>query len=99
MLEEIFQPERVTLTLPFATRTDAQTNSLHEIDFDRKLDSKEIMVVEFLSQKQEATSAMIAAHIGLGQSRARQILAKLRADDIVEAYGQNKTRTYLLKSR
>lgn len=99
VLREEYSPDRITLSLVFekaaiknsdkkvATKTSGKITAMH----------KEA-IINYLTENVSATSVELADVLNLKQARVREILAELIADGYVVAIGQNKNRTYQLKS-
>ena len=56
------------------------------------------MIVEFLTDKVSAKAAEIADLLNVSPQRARAVLSKMIAEDLIVADGANRNRTYRLKS-
>ena len=55
------------------------------------------MIIEYLTDRASASCAESAGAIGLKESRTRDYLKELAAEDILVAEGANRNRRYLLK--
>ena len=56
------------------------------------------MIVEYLTDKASAKTAEIASLLRVSPRRARAIVSKLKAEDLIVADGADRCRTYRLKS-
>lgn len=99
VLREEYSPDRISLSLVFekaaiktsdkktATKTSGKITALH----------KEA-IINHLTENVSATSVELADLLNLKQARVREILAELIVEGYVVAMGQNRNRTYQLKS-
>ena len=56
------------------------------------------LIIDYLTKHITATSSKLAGLIDVKNSRIKEILRSLIADEIIVANGSNRNRTYSLKS-
>lgn len=101
VIEEMFDPERTMLSLSLQNRKSSDKKAaIKSSDKLRKtkIAAQKALIIEYLTNHASAKCADIATLIGVKDARAREVLSKLIADDIVVAEGGNRNRTYKLKS-
>lgn len=94
-----FEPDRTVLSLPLSPMTGEK--SAIKIGDKNKSAIKTVkkqMITEYLTDHPAAKSAEIAEYAGLKSSRVRDYLLELITEGIVVSEGNNKYRTYRLKS-
>ncbi len=93
---QAFEPDRITLSLAFGKSSDKKQaiktsdKKIHEIQKE--------MIIEYLTDKVSAKAAEIADLLNVSPQRARAVLSKMIAEDLIVADGANRSRTYRLKS-
>lgn len=109
-LVEEFQPERVTLTLPLATKEDLDgANNKTTINNDKttinndKSAAKPVTpkerkdaIVKLIKESGLATSADVAKLLDLGSDRTREILRDITKEGLIVKQGVNKGTYYVL---
>lgn len=101
VIEEMFDPERTMLSLSLQNRKSSDKKAaIKSSDKFRKtkIAAQKAAIIEYLTNHESAKCADIATLIGVKDARAREVLSKLIADNIVVAEGGNRNRTYKLKS-
>lgn len=91
-----FEPDRITLSLAFEITSDKK-QAIKTSD-KRIYEIQKEMVVEFLMDKVSAKATEIADLLNVSPQRARAVLSKMIAEDVIAANGANRNRTYRLKS-
>lgn len=110
-IKEEFEPERITLMLPFheiMLRSDIKKATIKSDDkkVTIKSDDKKVTIktaqqkreiVSYLTNHLSAQNSDIAAILGVKSTRVKQLLQELIADGIVVAEGEKRKRRYRLK--
>ena len=100
VISETFEPDRITLTLSLSPKKIGDKKSAIKIG-DKKSAINERAkesIISYLTDHPKAKTKEIAEYIGLKESRTRDYLKELIEEDTVEAFGENKSRVYYLKS-
>lgn len=92
VIKEVFEPERTTLILTASAKEKKIGDKKSAISAAAKRS-----IIEYLTDRASASCAEIASAIGLKESRTRDYLKELAAEDILVAEGANRNRRYLLK--
>ena len=91
-----FEPDRITLSLVFGETSDKKQAIKRS---DKKIyEIQKEMIVEYLTDEASAKAAEIADLLNVSPQRARAVLSKMIAEDLIVADGANRNRTYRLKS-
>ena len=95
---ESFEPERVTLSLPLTKGDDKKvTIKSDDKKVTIKTERQKNSIIEYLTDHENGTVADFTELLEVSQTRVKQILYLLLNDDIIEAVGGNRNRTYRLK--
>ena len=90
-----FDPDRITLSLAISNASDKKQAIKTG---DKKIYGvQKELIIGFLTDRSFAKAADIAELLNISPQRARAVLSKLIAEDIVIAEGANRNRTYKLK--
>lgn len=96
MFTQKFNPDRITLSLSFEKTSDKKRAIKRS---DKRIGERQkAMVIDYLTDNASVKASEIAELLEVSQPRARAVLAKLIADDIVVAEGANRNRMYRLKA-
>lgn len=97
-ITQSFEPDRITLSLSIK-KIDDKKSSIKAIDKQPSVnETNKSRIIEYITDHISAKSSEIGAYIGLKTSQTRYYLRQLINEDIVVAKGNNRNRTYLLKS-
>ena len=101
VIKEAFEPERTTLILTASAKERKIGDKKSAIKIGDKKSAisaaAKRSIIEYLTDRASASCAEIASAIGLKESRTRDYLKELAAEDILVAEGANRNRRYLLK--
>ncbi len=90
------EPDRVTLSLAFESTSDKKQATKTS---DKKIYTvQKEMIIEYLTDNAMTKAAGIADLLHVSPQRARAVLSKMIAEDLIVASGANRNRTYKLKS-
>ena len=95
-ITQSFSPDRTTLSLNFRKTSDKK--QAVKPDDKRIGERQKDEIIEYLTDNVSAKASEIAELLGVSAPRARAILTKLVAEDIVVTVGGNRNRTYRLKA-
>ena len=99
VLTEELAPERIMLSLPLEKGTIKKSDKKGTIKTGGKISAHhKAAIIQYLTEHVSATSAELAALLGIQPPRVRKLLAELQTEDFVVAQGANRNRTYKLKS-
>ncbi|MBR6090932.1 MAG: putative DNA binding domain-containing protein [Anaerolineaceae bacterium] len=94
-----FNPDRITLVLPLAP---SEQGSAPVISGNRHRSAikaiKRQMIIDYLTEHVDSTTADLSAYLGLRPARVRDYLRELIRDRIVIAFGSRRDRKYKLKA-
>ena len=96
VIEESFDPERISLVLPLRAEEPAMKTG------DKKVTAKTAIqrgvILDYLTVHVTAPSSELEALLGVKGSRLRELLGSMVKEEIIVAEGGNKNRRYRLKS-
>lgn len=93
VIEERFDPDRITWPLEFIKKTRKKTSKEDKIG--NKTRTNMLKIEKYLQENGESKTNTIAEHLGLSLARTRKILSQM---DSLEAIGTNTNRRYRLKN-
>ena len=91
VIAESFDPDRTVLVLPLENRRQKPAAKTSRITRE-----KEQAVVELLLSEGSARTGEVAASLGLGLSRTREVLSGMVAKGLVVSEGTGRARAYRL---
>ncbi len=96
MIEESFDPERISLVLPLRAEEPAIKTG------DKKVTAKTAAqrgaILDYLTVHVTASSSELEALLGVKGSRLRELLGSMVKEELIVAEGGNKNRRYRQKS-
>ena len=97
-------PDRTTLRLPLINSTAYSSDETDEYRTNKSDESpatkaRKAAIAEYLGSHGPSGRAAIAAGVGLGASRASELLSEMVAEGMLVAAGESRSRTYDLKKR
>lgn len=95
VIVENFKPERITLSLSLGT--DSKKVRVKRVDKVKVYDLQKKTIIEYLTDHITAKTSELAQLLGVNDTRIRNLIKALIAEDIVVAEGAGKNRTYRLK--